>query len=202
MARVTPVGGHLSMLLSCYLDGALTPDELDEVVVALENDLDAIAEFRRLQEVRRSVRVLPMLDVPLCLVPGEHLGEQLSAYLDGELITIEMPAVTTHLGTCTECRRELAELDRSRTAVRALPGLEPPEFLEVHRQVAKERKRGLRTALAVASGVAAVTIAFTVGPFAAEAEPTAVSIVELQSRHAAVASVSSGGVGVQVSNAP
>ncbi|MFV1971817.1 MAG: anti-sigma factor [Acidimicrobiia bacterium] len=202
MASVTPVGEHLSMLLSCYLDGALTPDELDEVVIALENDLDAIAEFRRLQRVRRSIRALPLLDLPLYLLPGEHLSEQLSAYLDGELVTIEMPAVTAHLGTCTDCRRELAELDRSRTAVRALPGLEPPEFLEFHREAAKERKLGLRTAIAVASGAAAVAIAFTIGPFATETETTAVSIAELQSRHAAIASVPSSAVGVQASNTP
>jgi len=199
---VTPVSEHLSMFLSCYIDGALTPDELDEVVIALENDLDAIAEFRRLQEIRRTVRVLPMLDMPLYLLPGEHLGEQLSAYLDGELVTIEMPAVSAHLTTCADCRRELAELDRSRIAIRALPGLEPPEFLEVHRETAKERRRGLRTAVALATGVAAVTFAFTVGPFASETEPTAVSISELQSRHAAVASVPSGGFGVQVSSSP
>ncbi len=202
MAGVTPVSEHLSMLLSCYIDGALTPDELDEVVIALENDLDAIAEFRRLQEIRRTVRVLPILDIPLYLLPGEHLGEQLSAYLDGELVTIEMPAVSAHLNTCTDCRRELAELDRSRTAIRALPGLESPEFLEAHRETDKEPRRGLRTAVALAAGVAAVTFAFTVGPFASETEPTAVSISELQSRHAAVASVASGGVGVQVSSSP
>lgn len=202
MAGMTPVSEHLSMLLSCYLDGALTSDELDEVVVSLESDLAAVAEFRRLQEVRRSVRILPILDVPLFLMPGEHLGEQLSAYLDGELATIEMPAVSAHLDSCTECRRELAELDRSRTAVRALPGLESPVFLEVHREAVRETKRGLRTALAVASGVAAVAIAFTVGPFATETEPVAVSIADLQYRHTAVASVPSSGIGVQISNAP
>ncbi|RLE12620.1 MAG: hypothetical protein DRJ28_08760 [Actinobacteria bacterium] len=202
MAGMTPQSERLSMLLSCYLDGALTPVELDEVVVALENDIGAIAEFRRLQEVRRTVRILPMLDVPLHLLPGEHLGEQLSAYLDGELATMEMPALNAHLDTCTDCRRELAELDRSRTAVRALPGLEPPGFLEVRREAAKEAKRGLRTALAVASGVAAVALAFTVGPFATETEPAAVSIVDLQSRHTAVASVPSSGIGVQISSSP
>jgi hypothetical protein len=86
--------------------------------------------------------------------------------------------------------------------VRALPGLEPPEFLEVHREAVNETKRGLRTALAVASGVAAVAIAFTVGPFATETDPAAVSIADLQYRHAAVASVPSSGIGVQISNAP
>ena len=202
MAGMTPVSEHLSMLLSCYLDGALTPSELDEVVVALEADEAAIAEFRHMKEVRRTMRVLPMLDVPLYLLPGEHLGEQLSAYLDGELVTMEMPAISAHLDTCTECRRELAELDKSRTAVRALPGLEPPEFLEIHRATRVDRRRGARTAVVVASGIAAVTLAFTLGPFASEADSTAVSISDLQSRHTAVASVSSGGFGVQVSGAP
>ena len=202
MASVTPVSEHLSMLLSCYLDGALTPAELDEVVVALETDESAIAEFRRLQEIRRAMRLLPLLDVPMYLLPGDHLSEQLSAYLDGELATIEMPVVSAHLDTCMECRRELAELDKSRIAVRALPGLEPPEFLEVHNEARNDRKRGLRTAVLVASGVAAVTLAFTLGPFASESQPTAVSISDLQSRHTAVASFPSGAIGVQVSTTP
>jgi anti-sigma factor RsiW len=202
MASVTPVSEHLSMLLSCYLDGALTPAELDEVVVALETDESAIAEFRRLQGIRRTMRLLPLLDVPMYLLPGDHLSEQLSAYLDGELATIEMPVVSAHLDTCMECRRELAELDKGRIAVRALPGLEPPEFLEVHREARNDRKRGLRTAVLVASGVAAVTLAFTLGPFASESEPTAVSISDLQSRHTAVASFPSGAIGVQVSTTP
>jgi anti-sigma factor RsiW len=202
MASVTPVSEHLSMLLSCYLDGALTSSELDEVVIALETNETAIAEFRRLQEVRRTVRLLPVFAVPAYLVPSDHLSEQLSAYLDGELATLEMPAVSSHLDTCTECRRELAELDKSRIAVRALPGLEPPEFLEVRREARDTRKRGARTAIVVASGVAAVTLAFTLGPFASEPAPSSVSISDLQSRHTAVASFPSGAIGVQVSNAP
>jgi anti-sigma factor RsiW len=113
-----------------------------------------------------------------------------------------MPVVSAHLDTCMECRRELAELDKGRIAVRALPGLEPPEFLEVHREARNDRKRGLRTAVLVASGVAAVTLAFTLGPFASESEPTAVSISDLQSRHTAVASFPSGAIGVQVSTTP
>lgn len=202
MAGVTPMNERLSLLLSCYLDGALSPGELDEVVEALESSEQMVAEFRRLQESRRAVRLLPMLDMPLYLVPGEHLGEQLSAYLDGELATIEMPAVTSHIDTCSECRRELAALDRSRIAVRSLPGVEPPEFLAVHREETENRRRGLRTALAVVSGVAAVTLAFTLGPFASESEPVAVSITDLQFRHTAIASVPSSGFAVRVTNAP
>jgi anti-sigma factor RsiW len=202
MASVMPVSEHVSMLLSSYLDGALTSSELGEVVFALESDENAIAEFRRLQEVRSTMRLLPVLEVPAYLLPGDHFSEQLSAYLDGELATLEMPAVSSHLDTCTECRRELAELDKSRIAVRALPGLEPPEFLDVHREARDTPRRGTRTAIVVASGVAAVALAFTLGPFASEPEPSSVSISDLQSRHTAVASFPSGTIGVQASNAP
>jgi anti-sigma factor RsiW len=189
---MNPLDERLTMLLSCYLDGALEPSELDEVVVALETDLVAIAEFRRLRETRRAVRLLPILDPPLHLLPGWHLSEELSAFLDGELTTTELPAVATHLDSCVDCRHELADLDRSRTAVRAMPGLEPPEFLTFHREAAGRQRRSLRTAAAVAAGVAAVAIAFTFGPLSSSSEPSSVTISDLDARHAAVASVPTG----------
>ncbi len=197
MASVNAVSPHLSMLLSCYLDGELTKEELGEVVAALETDLDAIAEFRRLKESRKALRTLPTLNVPLHLMPGGHLSEQLSAYLDGELITAEVPMVRSHIDSCSECRRELAELDRSRTAVRALPGVEPPAFLEPRRE-AKKRRMGVRTAVAVAAGVAAVSLAFAAAPFDEGESGQAVSIVDLESRHLARASLSTPATGLQV----
>jgi anti-sigma factor RsiW len=188
MAGVTNVPERVSMLLSCYLDGELTRDELTEVVEALESSLDAIAEFRRLKDARRTLRTLPTLHVPLNLIPGGHLGEQLSAYLDGELVTAEIPVVSSHLDGCPDCRRELGELDKSRTAVRALPGVEPPEFLSVRAEQKKSR-RGIRTAAAVAVGAAAVSLAFAVTPLGNSDDPSAqVSIIELESRHVARAS--------------
>ncbi|VAV99545.1 hypothetical protein MNBD_ACTINO01-2302 [hydrothermal vent metagenome] len=192
MAGMNPPEAKLSMLLSCYLDGSLEPSELAEVVVALENDLGAVAEFRRLREARRAVRLLPLLDVPLHLLPGEHMSVELSAFLDGELTTTELPVVTAHIDTCIDCRHELADLDRSRTAVRALPGLEPPAFLSVQREVASAPRRGVRTTAAVLVGAAAVAIAFSFGPFATSSEPSSVTISDLDARHAAVASVPSG----------
>jgi anti-sigma factor RsiW len=199
MASVNAVSPHLSMLLSCYLDGELAKDELAEVVHALETDLDAIAEFRRLKESRKAMRTLPTLNVPLHLLPGGHLSEQLSAYLDGELVTAEMPAVASHIDSCAECRRELGELDRSRTAVRALPGVEPPTFLEPRRE-AKKRRLGVRTAVAVAAGVAAVSLAFAAAPFDSGDGGQSVSIVDLESRHTARASLSTPPTGLQVSS--
>ncbi len=192
MAGMNPVDERLSMLLSCYLDGALEPSELDDVVVALETDLVAVAEFRRLKEARRAVRLMPMLDLPVRLLPGWHLGEELSAFLDGELTTTELPAVASHLDDCVDCRHELADLDHSRTAVRALPGLETPAFLDMHRETAGRKRHGMRTAVAVVAGAAAVAVAFSVGPFASSTEPSAVTISDLDARHAAVASVPTG----------
>jgi len=188
MAGVNPVPERLSMLMSCYLDGALFPGEIDEVVVALESDLEAIAEFHRLKEARRTVRLLPILEVPLFLMPGGHFSEQLSAFLDGELTTAEVPIVTDHLLTCIDCRHELADLDKSRIAIRALPGLEPPAFLSVEREARASRK-SWRAAAVVATGVAAVTLAFALGPFSSPPETVSVTITDLDARHAAVASV-------------
>ncbi len=192
MAGVNPLDERLSILLSCYLDGALEPSELDSVVDALENDLAAVAEFHKLREARRAVRLLPMLDVPLHLLPGLHMGVELSAFLDGELTTAEIPIVTAHLDDCIDCRHELVDLDRSRTAVRALPGLEPPEFLNVHREIARSSRRGIRTTAAVLVGAAAVAVAFSFGPLSSSGEPSSVTISDLDARHAAVASVPTG----------
>jgi anti-sigma factor RsiW len=197
MAGVNNDQERFSILMSCYLDGALTPDELDEVVHVLDTDLGAIAEFRRLKEARRAVRVLPILEVPVHLLPTGHLDEELSAFLDGELGTAEIPTITSHLETCGECRMTLADLDRSRIAVRALPGVESPEFLDVHRQEKAESKRRTPAIIALAAGVAAVLLAFTVGPLGSGGDQPSISIADLDARHAAVASVPGA---VQISN--
>lgn len=187
MAGMTPEAERLSMLLSCYLDGELTESELGDVVEALEADLDMVAEFRAFKEIRSALRTLPVLNMPLSLLPGEHLGEQLSAYLDGELDTSEIPILSSHLSSCVDCRVELAELDRSRTAVRALPGVEPPIFLAPRIEERKMR-RGLRTAVAVLAGAAAIAVAFAVTPLGDSGAPEAISIIDLDARHTARAS--------------
>lgn len=194
MASVMPPNDHMSLLLSCYLDGELTPEELATVVTALESDLDVIAEFRRLQSARRAVRTLPLMDAPPHLLPGGHLAEELSAYLDGELTTMELPAVVSHLETCAECRAELADLDRSRTAVRALPGLEAPAFLDIEREVREDRRRRVTWPVVALGGVAAATLAFAIGFGGSGTEPVSIDVTDLQARHTAVASVPGGAV--------
>lgn len=199
MAGLSRDPDRMAILLSSYLDGELRDGELDEVVGVLETDLDAIAEFRRLQAARRSVRLLPMLEPPPTLLPGSHLGEELSAYLDGELATMELPNVVGHLSTCPECRAELADLDRSRTAVRALPGIEPPTFLDAERAAREERHRRIWPAAAVAGGIAATALAAAL-VVSGGSDPASIDIADLESRHTAVASVPAAPTGLQVSS--
>ena len=199
MAAMTPNEQRMSVLLSCYLDGELSVEELSAVVVMLESDVDAIAEFRRLKEARAALRTLPAISMPPTLLPGAHLGEELSAYLDGELATMEMPAVMEHLASCADCRDELADLDRSRTAVRALPGVEPPEFLEVRRAATPHRRR-IWPAAAAVGGIAAAALAFSLSASSVGSEPVSIDVADLQTRHAAVASVPAGASGFEVAN--
>jgi hypothetical protein len=95
----------------------------------------------------------------------------------------------------------LADLDRSRTAVRALPGIEPPEFLSDRRIEHERRTRRLAwPAAAVAGGMAAAALAFTIGAANGGPEPASIDIADLQTRHAAVASVPSEGTAFEVSS--
>lgn len=153
-------------LVSAYLDGQLLAGELDLVVEHLADCRECIAEFHQLKEIRAALRTLPMLEIPERLLPDTHLGEQLSAYIDGQLDTTEHQFVISHLEFCTDCRLELHELDAARTAIRSLPGLEPPEFIAVHRErIERERWTTRRVAAAGVGIAAAAAILFSVfGP--------------------------------------
>lgn len=54
-----------------------------------------------------------------------HLGDLISAWLDGELRGNERGDAAEHLAACTECRQELAIVAAARMAVRGLPLLQP-----------------------------------------------------------------------------
>ncbi|MDF1595076.1 MAG: zf-HC2 domain-containing protein [Acidimicrobiia bacterium] len=58
-----------------------------------------------------------------------HLGELLSAYLDGEVTESERNLVTSHIGDCATCQTELADLHLARSALRSLPVLDLPAGL-------------------------------------------------------------------------
>jgi anti-sigma factor RsiW len=190
-----------AVLVSCYLDGQLQAGELDVVVEHLADCMDCIAEFHHLKEIRAALRTLPMLEVPERLLPDTHLGEQLSAYIDGQLDTTEHQFVISHLEFCTDCRLELHELDAARTAIRSLPGLEPPEFIAVHRErIEKERWTSRRVAVAGVGIAAAAAILFSVFG------PSGQTVVDLDinpllDQHSARVSVESG-IGIVPAIAP
>lgn len=147
-------------LVSAYLDGQLQPGELDTVVDHLNGCSECIAGFHALREVRAAVRTLPLLEVPDRLLPDTHHGEQLSAYLDGQLATTEHDFVLMHLEYCTDCRLELHELDAARTAIRSLPGLEPPESIAVHRDRIERERWSRRRVVTAGVGIAAAASLF------------------------------------------
>lgn len=163
MARVkSSPGCEIAELVTAYLDAELQPGELDVVVDHLNDCRDCIDEFHMLKEMRAALRTLPFLEIPERLLPDTHPGEQLSAYLDGQLNTAEHDFVISHLEFCTDCRLELHELDSARTAIRSLPGLDPPEFLSVHLERVRRERWSRRRVVAAGIGIAAAAaVAFS-----------------------------------------
>jgi anti-sigma factor RsiW len=93
-----------------------------------------------------------------------HLGDLLSAYLDGELRPDERSRVADHLQACGLCRTEVEEISEARAAVRSLPTLELPVVLmpaEAVRIAERERLGWRITAAAAAVAVVGVLGAFT-----------------------------------------
>jgi hypothetical protein len=77
-----------------------------------------------------------------------HLGDDLSALLDGELAPDEAVAAQAHLASCDDCSRELASVQASRDLLRGLPFVDPPlGFMD---GVIGSRRRRRRQAVAVA----------------------------------------------------
>ena len=183
-------------LMSAYLDGELRDGELEQVVAHLTDCLDCIAEFHDLKEARTAVRMLPILQVPDRVMPAAHYGPELSAFLDGELTVEEQEMIVNHLQGCTDCLLELQDLDAARTAVRALPGVEPPTPLLPRLPVRSQRTSLRRLAVAAAGFIGAAFIAFNMassGP-----EPTPVDLDQFADRHNVRMSVDDGAVVVPV----
>lgn len=89
-----------------------------------------------------------------------HVGDLLSALLDGELGAAEEAAVRAHLDGCEACRDELAATERVRALVRGLPQLDlPPVVVERARWAGRRRVSRLGAA-AAAAVAAAASVAF------------------------------------------
>jgi anti-sigma factor RsiW len=127
-----------------------------------------------------------------------HLGDLVSALLDGELPVPLEDASHQHLAACPACAEELALVAAARSGVRALPVVEPPAgFSEQllglvdHRRrqpapgmsagaagAGAVRRRRVGVAALVASAAAAVAVLGLSSPSEAPARPPVGRLVE------------------------
>ncbi len=98
-----------------------------------------------------------------------HEGDRLSAFLDDELGERGALEVTRHLQRCEECRDELEELRRTRSALRALPPVTPSLSWMVETAVLVPADEGPRS-FALAAALLAAVAALLVGAFVLGAE--------------------------------
>jgi anti-sigma factor RsiW len=88
---------------------------------------------------------------------GPHLGDRLSALVDGELDAAAEAVARSHLAACEACTGELAATARVRDLVRGLPAVEPLSRLDL---VGAGRRGGVAGLVAaVAAAVALVLMA-------------------------------------------
>jgi anti-sigma factor RsiW len=105
-------------------------------------------------------------------VTSDHLGELLSAHLDGELNADETTAVEAHLAECEVCRSELAATSDVRAALRAAPAVDPP--FGFYERLLRAGRRPRWTAVGAVGAVAAawiVVLGFAIAPERARVAP-------------------------------
>ncbi|HJU52170.1 MAG TPA: zf-HC2 domain-containing protein [Acidimicrobiia bacterium] len=102
-----------------------------------------------------------------------HPAEDLSAYLDGELDSLELLRVKGHISGCDHCREEVAGLMEVRARLRSLPMLELPASEAVHRRGAKVLRKPRLVWGTAAAAVAALAVALA--SFAAPREVVAIT---------------------------
>lgn len=107
---------------------------------------------------------------------GGHLGDAISALVDGELAPLERAAAERHLASCAACRGELRAVTSVRDLVRGLPARVP------RRRHAVAAARVARAAPWVAAAAAAVAMAALVSrPPSDSVHPQVTRFVEAHS---------------------
>jgi anti-sigma factor RsiW len=113
-----------------------------------------------------------------------HLGDALSALLDGELTGRAADAAQAHLAACQPCSDELALVGEARSWVRSLPPVEPPaDFHERLRTgpgavVVALRPRRVGVAVLAASAAASVALLGLASPQEPATAPPVARLVE------------------------
>jgi anti-sigma factor RsiW len=120
-----------------------------------------------------------------------HLGDSLSALLDGELSRPHEEAARAHLAVCPDCAEELVAVQQARSWVRGLPPVDPPfGFYERILRGAPLMPRSAFRRRAVTAALGAAAAAATVlGVGSPSPRPVSPSVAQLVEAHAAGASV-------------
>src|SRR5437016_3686912 len=113
-----------------------------------------------------------------------HLGDLLSAVLDGELTPAAGIAAEAHVEGCADCAHELALAGEARTLLRSLPPVEPPASFYPSLLAGRRRRRAV--AALVGAALAGVAIVGLRAPQPSSVTPPVNQLVE---DHAATASV-------------
>lgn len=120
---------HPGDLLSAWLDGELAPPEAAAVAAHVDACAACTGERDAVAAARSALRGLPLLAAPpgvLRAIPAVHVGDLISARLDGEVDTDLVPGIDAHLAACPACAAECDEVGWARESVRGLPLLDPP----------------------------------------------------------------------------
>ena len=83
-----------------------------------------------------------------------HIGDALSALVDGHLGPAEAASARAHVAECSDCAAELEAITASRSWLRDLPAVEPPRGF-YDRMLARHRRRIPFGVAAIAAGAAA-----------------------------------------------
>ncbi|HEV2760844.1 MAG TPA: zf-HC2 domain-containing protein [Acidimicrobiales bacterium] len=127
----------------------------------------------------------------------DHLGDALSALLDGELPSTQERAARAHIADCPDCAHELLAVTEARTWVRALPLVEPPFGLYERMLLERPQRVGAtfdaRAALRRRAGIAAfgaaaaaVTVLGVASPSQPPVSPAVPRMVEAHATSASV----------------
>jgi anti-sigma factor RsiW len=112
-----------------------------------------------------------------------HLGDGLSALLDGELSAEEEVMARAHLAVCEACAGELEGERAVRSSLRALPSEQPPfGFVErlarPHHVSGRRRRWRVGVAALGASAAASFVVLFLSSPVNAPVSPQMTRLVE------------------------